>query len=110
MYQYTSSGSEYWVLSVSITEQYFLSELMYYAGAIDLSQLTLDLTLRIAFRDASDVVIQTGPGQELTTAFTLVVTGESGETGCENAEAKFSTGTQDMTVSLDVAQTGEFKF
>jgi hypothetical protein len=57
MYSYESSGSEYWVLCVKISQQYFLSELFWYAGVTDLTQLELNLVLRIAFRDASDNII-----------------------------------------------------
>jgi hypothetical protein len=83
---------------------------MWYAGVTDISQLTLDIVLKMSFRDASDNIIMTGPNEELATSFTIKVTGLSGETGCEKAEARFESGTQDKTVSLGEVSASEFSF
>jgi hypothetical protein len=107
MYRYESAGSSNWVLCVKISQAYFLNVLQSYVNAADRS---IELKLRIAFRDSRGDVIMEGTNKELSSTFIIGVKGSEEKTGCEEATVSFQSGTTDRTVALGQVIAGTYDF
>jgi hypothetical protein len=107
MYKQMTGTGYNWVLCVKISQMYYLTHLQQYAALLEDGK-SLDLKLRIAFRDTRDDVVMEGTSKELSDVFIVKVSSSEEKTGCEEATITFQSGTVDRTVSLGEVMAGDY--
>jgi hypothetical protein len=107
MYKQMTGTGYNWVLCVKISQLYYLNVLQQYTDLLSDGK-SLELKLRIAFRDSHDHIIMEGTSKELSDVFIVKVTGSEEKTGCEDATLTFKSGTVDRTVSLGEVTAGDY--